>query len=155
MSVEPQVCQGCSVEMEEWNAEETEKNAGEESLDEDGDIFIVWSVSDCKTAIFFWCEDCKILQVSHRKCGTPMSLSGHQGFATNGTHHFRDAKTGMTTVLSKPKAFDPNQIRFQTLDLLQTKLRLNEWFACGPDYKSSHFWTCPECDQMFTFNRNK
>jgi hypothetical protein len=149
--VEPQECQGCGEEMEYWNAKKTETNEGEEALDEDGMIFIAWSVSDCKEAAFFWCENCEILQISHKQCSTPMQLLGHQGFSRDGSVHYRDSKTGMKAALTKPGPIDPKVPRFGTQDLDQTKLRMDEWFACGADGDQRHFWMCPECDKSFSF----
>jgi hypothetical protein len=149
--VEIQECQSCNEKMEYWNVEKTKSNAGEESLDENAEIFVSWSPSDCTQAAFFWCEGCEILQVSHKECNTPLQLLGHQGFSRDGSQHYRDAKTGMKSVLTKPGPIDSKVPRFATNDLMQTKLRLSEWFACGADGTQSHFWFCPDCNTAFAF----
>lgn len=146
-----QKCESCGEEMEFWNRSKTEMNGGEESLDDEAEIFIAWSPNDCDKAAFFWCEGCEILQVSHRKCDTPMQLTGHQGFSRGGSQNYRDGKTGMKSVLTNPKPTDPNMPRFDVSDLMQTKLRLSEWFPCGFNGDQCHFWMCPECDASLAF----
>lgn len=150
--VHVQNCMNCNEEMDYWNAEMTKKNAGETSLDEAGEVWIVWSEKDCKEAGFCYCPHCHVLQVTHKKCNEAMQCLGHQGYYYDGTEHMRDSKTKMKVELTKPGKFDPNVPRFAIGDLAQYKLRLDEWAACGPNYDQKHFWTCGECKVDFAFS---
>lgn len=152
--VENHDCQVCGEEMEFWNTEKTRALGTEQSLGEDEEIYACWSVKDCENAAFFFCEKCVTIEVVHKKCGTPMQLAGHHGYARDGTEHYRDAKTGLRSQLQKPGSFDHNKPRFQMYDLGQTKLRTNEWFPSGFSGTEKHFWTCPECSVDLSFSVN-
>lgn len=149
--VKIQKCESCGEKMEYWNEIMTKQNGGDESLDEAGEIWIVWSPKDCAAASFFYCEACNVLQVSCKVCNEPLQCVGHQGFLHDGTVHMRDPATKVKTQLTKPSAPDPKVPRFGISDLGQIKLRLNEWAASGPEYDQNHFWYCSTCDKEFAF----
>lgn len=150
--IEDQECQVCGEEMEFWNTEKTKVLGSEQSLGEDENIYACWSVKDCAKAAFFFCEKCAIIQVVHKACGTPMQLTGHHGYARDGTEHYRDSKTGMRAQLQKPGTFDHNKPRFQMHDLAQSKLRTKEWFPSGFSGTEKHFWFCSECNVDLAFS---
>ena len=138
-NLKPLRCEGCDEMMEAWDAVKTKENAGEESLDSDGNLWLVWSVEDCKECTFNICEQCSILQVEHTTCEAPMQILGHQGYADDHTENMRDVRTGMKTRLDNAKLPDPSKARFDISDLGQTKVRLNEWALAGPKYDQPHF----------------
>ena len=135
--VEDQECPECEEEMEYWNAEKTKTADLEESLDSEAQVFVMWQEKDCEQAGFFWCQDCEILEVSHKQCNTLMHCMGHQGFSRSGSENMRDSKTGMKANLSNPKPIDPNKPRYELHDIASTKIRVNEWYPAGPDGRTT------------------
>jgi len=136
--------------MECWDAGKTQSNGGLESLDDDGDIWLMWSVKDCAEATFCVCETCKVLQVVH-KCGDDMQMMGHHGYHASGKQYRRDHVTGMKSEISKPAKYDANTPRFNISDLDQHKVRLDEWRIIGPNKDQKHFWHCATCCKTCQF----
>lgn len=153
--VEDQECVKCGREMDYWNETMTIENGGESSLDDEGDIWIVWSPQDCKEAAFFYCKYCQVLQVGCKLCNSELQLKGHQGYSSDGSEWRRDAATGMKTQVTKAGKIDPNVPRFDTSGLGQNKINLDDWAACGPNYDQYHFWYCSNCKKDFKFTAGK
>lgn len=143
-------CEDCHLDLEVFD----EKNTNpEHAIDENGDHFPYWKVSDCAKASFLFCPDCKILYAKCKKCDELMFSTGHMGFHQDGTQHMRNANTKMKAHLEKPSAIkDLTKPRFDTSDLFRHKLRLDEWMPSGPDDTYPHFWSCPSCSEHFSFS---
>lgn len=150
--IEDVSCPECESSMEYWNAEKTKVPGLDESLDSEGEVFIMWQEKDCAKAAFFWCQDCEILMVTHKQCGSEMVCVGHQGYARTGSENMRDSKTGMKAHLSNPKPYDPNKPRYELYDVLSNKIRVEEWWPAGPKGDAKHFWMCQTCKVQFSFS---
>jgi hypothetical protein len=134
-------CPECEQEPDVWDAKTTKENAGDVSLDSDGDIWPSWSEKDAQNNTFLFCDNCKTLSVEH-KCGSLLICIGHSGEASDGTIETREPKTKIT------KGARP---AFDIRDLGQTKLRVDEWAAAGLSYDKPHFWYCSDCNEEFSF----
>lgn len=138
------VCEDCHLELDIFDAKNTNP---EHCIDDDGDHFPYWKVSDCEKASFMFCSECQILYAKCKKCDELMFSTGHMGFHQDGTQHMRNSNTKMKAALDKPSAIkDRTKPRFDTSDLNRYKLRVDEWMPCGPDESYPHFWTCSGCD---------
>lgn len=143
-------CEDCHADLEIFDASNTNPD---HCIDEGGDHFPYWKVSDCEKATFLYCDDCSILYVKCKKCDEFMFATGHMGFQQDGTQHMRNGKTGMKSILENPGPIKDRKVpRFDTSDLNRHKLRINEWMPCGPDDSYSHFWRCTGCNSDMAFS---
>ena len=150
--VEEQECEDCGEIMTYFNRSATIDSA-DSSIDDEGDMWIMWKPEDCKEATFHACGTCKMIKASHNKCGHAMLFVGHMGFALDGDQHMRNAKTRTKACLgSDAQCKDRSHPRFDVIDCGKYKFRVDEWFPCGPDGTYKHFWMCEECKVDLSFS---
>ncbi|MFS8159394.1 MAG: hypothetical protein ACMG6E_04115 [Candidatus Roizmanbacteria bacterium] len=113
---------------------------GQEPLDAEGNLFVMWTPKDCDALTFHVCPECKVMAVTCNKCEQKdCQLIGHDGIASDGSAMERQEGASHGKDTTKPISI--KEPRFNIDDLKKELFKFDTWQVHG------HFWYCGGCGE--------
>jgi len=107
-------------------------NYVDQSLDEEGDLWIFWKPEDCKNHHFYVCLECKLFKVTDLQ-NEEYQFIGHMGFHENGSEWSRNSTTRKKQELPPgSKIADLKTPRWDMSDAGKFDFKVDKWLATGP-----------------------